>query len=230
MFLFGKKRKKSKQELILVEESKIKQIYIYDKAGTLLTISKSFEFTLYGETVEGDNLVYMKCIKTNKLCAGMPIKVVFIYKDFSRFECTTAVECTDGSSLEFYTRPAEQLQERRASFKLEVCVDAEVTTRIVEGNELGYPEPIKSTIININLGGILLETEKELQVGECYIIKADLDGELFLKLKVLRQQCDLQGKLIGYGCQFFDVTEADESHIAMFIFDNQILRTAFNTT
>ena len=195
---------------------KVVKIEVYNPKGRFLTVTSLFkypkELIKKGKGIlvsfTGQNLENLRC--------GDNIRLVFVYADSSRHETTTTIEKKE--DIEFTVRIGEvtQLEERRRSFKIVINKKIDVYL-----SKKADAKCHKGKVVNINLGGVLLKFEEDLPVGsEIWLNFPEVNLEF--RTQVLRKQLDANGKFIGYGCQFLDVTNSKEEALSQYIMQCQI--------
>jgi c-di-GMP-binding flagellar brake protein YcgR len=87
--------------------------------------------------------------------------------------------------------------------------------------------PVKSVIGDINIGGIFLKANPQVEFikdDQLAIVLSDVSGDTEMTSKVLRVQTSPEGKIGGYGCCFLFLNARQEEVIARFIHNLQIER------
>ena len=206
-------------ERVLVKDNVVK-IEIYDSQERYIGATKVFSFTEKKGLFKMKNDSLTVKVMSNNLptfSKGDLISLVFEYFNGSRYKTETEVEGSGKTHVECKVNGIVELAERRRYFKMTTNEEA-VIYKSKKANEAGVP----GVILNINLGGVLLQCEDvPLAPGEFFYLNT-LRGALELYTKVLRVQTDIEGNLVGYGCQFQKATEEQEEIIARYIMSLQI--------
>lgn len=191
------------------------KIEIYDSKERHIGSTRVFSFpkTLFKSSTVP---ITIKCNKLPTLKKGESIMLVFEYINGSRHRGMARVDSASKTEIETKVGEVTEIEERRRSFKVNTKEKA-----IVYKSKKSDAREIGATILNINLGGVLLKCEEALIPGEQIYLNT-LNGELEVYTKVLRKQHDINGTLVGYGCQFLEVTEQQEAIIAKYIMDCQV--------
>lgn len=205
----------------MINKEKITKADIYDENGILLLSTKSITFPRDFFKLRGLELVSVKGNDLPIFHKDDKIKIIFEYMNGTRIECMSKVDISTDQQLNFHVGEGVVLEERRRSFKVETIEPAFIK-RIERNEEVLDPETAQdATILNINLGGVLLKTDAELLVDDIIdlsIVPVPLD----LRAKILRRQTDISGELVGYGCCFLDVTTIQEEKLARHLLECQL--------
>ena len=207
----------------MINKDKIQRVDIYDESGKRVLSTKSFLFPRDFFKIKGYELVAIKGNNLPQLSKGEHITVIFEYLNGTRIECRTKADLSTDLQLNFHVDDGMILEERRGSYKV-TTPDAIAKILHIERGEdevIDPEEPYIASIININLTGVLMKCDIELNVGDLVRLKL-LDDPIELNSEILRLQLDNSGELIGYGCRFLDVTPPQEEKIARFIFNCQL--------
>ncbi len=202
--------------MALLEKDSVNRIELYDSQERHMGTTKLFTF---GKSPLFKSHIIPITIKSASLPAiakGEQLMLVFEYSNGNRYRTVVGVEEATKTEVQVTVTDVTEIEERRQYFKVK-CNHPCLFNRSVVSND----EPDEGTILNINLGGILLQTKVMLIVGGVYTVTF-LNGRLTLKTKILRKQVDkFTNELIGYGCQFQEVTPAQEAALQKFIMDCQ---------
>lgn len=206
----------------MINKDKIVRVLIYGiGVGEKLLIStKSVYFPRDFFKIKGMELVMLKGSDFPVISKGDPIYAIFEYRDGTRVKYKTTVDlCTD-YQMNFHIGEGEILRERRRSFKITVDLDGK-SPFYIRGEEMfSFDDPVELHIINLNLGGVLFSTSSVFEPGD-QVMLSFFDGEMQLLTEVLRIQKDENGNMIGYGCRFLNISQAQEEHLARFIIECQ---------
>ena len=199
-----------------MEQDKVTKVELYDSKERFLGITRVFSFTKVGLLKSKASSVTVKSNDLPTFKKGDTVSFVFVYANGTRHRCVTKVEMARKAEIVALVTDVTELEERRRSFKITTKEKATVyKTKAADA------EGFDATILNINLGGVLLFCEEALSVGtEIYL--NTLNGALEVRTKILRKQKDINNQFVGYGCQFIDVSAAEEEIIAKYILDCQI--------
>ncbi|MGN1105811.1 MAG: PilZ domain-containing protein [Huintestinicola sp.] len=206
----------------MINKDKIQRVDVYDESGKRLLATKSFSFPRDFFKVKGFELVAIKGTDLPMLSRGDKITVIFEYLNGTRIQCNTRIDLSTDLQLNFHVDDGMVLEERRGSYKVNTPGVYSKILHIERGEEvIELEEPHNAAILNINLTGVLMKCEIELNVGDIVRLKL-LDDPIEINAEVLRLQLSNEGELIGYGCRFLDVTPPQEEKIARFIFNCQL--------
>ena len=206
----------------MINKDKIQRVDVYDESGKRLLATKSFSFPRDFFKVKGFELVAIKGTDLPMLSRGDKITVIFEYLNGTRIQCNTRIDLSTDLQLNFHVDDGMVLEERRGSYKVNTPGVYSKILHIERGEEvIELEEPHNAAILNINLTGVLMKCEIELNVGDIVRLKL-LDDPIEINAEVLRLQLSNEDELIGYGCRFLDVTPPQEEKIARFIFNCQL--------
>ncbi|MGN0641528.1 MAG: PilZ domain-containing protein [Huintestinicola sp.] len=205
----------------MLNKEKITRVDIYDKNGNRIISTKSFTFPRDFFKIRGLELVVVKCAGLPVLSREDPITAVFEYVNGTRIQCVTKVDISTEEQLNFHVDDGIVLEERRNSFKVKTDTEVLISCLDRDGEKTEFDPPIKARLLNINLGGVLMNCSEQL-VPDDVITLLMLDETIALQTKILRIQLDNNGDMIGYGCQFMEVSHGQEEKIARFIFEKQL--------
>ncbi|MBQ7783167.1 MAG: PilZ domain-containing protein [Oscillospiraceae bacterium] len=199
----------------LVKE-KVTKIAVYDSKDRYIATTKVFSFPKELFKAGGKTAVSIKGQSLNIISKGDFISLIFEYAGGTRHKAMTRVDASARCQIDVHVGDVEELEERRSSFKINTR-EKVIIYRSKDADAEGY----SAMILNINIGGVLLKSDISFSPSDIFYLSM-LDGELEIRTCILRKQLDLNGTLIGYGCQFQDVTDQQEEAITKFIFDCQI--------
>ena len=207
----------------MINKDKIQRVDIYDENGKRVLSTKSFSFPRDFFKIKGYELVAIKGNDLPLLSKGDQITVIFEYLNGTRIQCNTRIDLSTDLQLNFHVDDGMVLEERRGSYKVNTPGVYAKVLHIERGEEeiADLEEPYTAAILNINLTGVLMKCDIELNVGDLVRLKL-LDDPIELNSEILRLQLDNSGELIGYGCRFLNVTPPQEEKIARFIFNCQL--------
>lgn len=206
----------------MINKDKIVRVLIYGiGVGEKLLIStKSVYFPRDFFKIKGMELVMLKGSDFPVISKGDPIHAIFEYRDGTRVKYKTTVDLCTEYQMNFHIGEGEILQERRRSFKITVDLDG-MSPFYIRGEEMfSFDDPVELHFINLNLGGVLFSSNSAFECGD-QVMLSFLDGEMQLLAEVLRIQKDDNGNIMGYGCRFLNVNQAQEEQLARFIFECQ---------
>ena len=207
----------------MINKDKIQRVDIYDENGKRLLSTNAFSFPRDFFKLKGLDLVSIKGNDLPLLSKGDNITVIFEYLNGTRIQCKTSIDLSTDLQLNFHVDDGIILEERRNSYKVNTPgVYAKILSiERGEGETTDLEDPYPAAIVNINLTGVLMKCDMELNVGDIIRLKL-LDDPIELNTEILRLQLDNQNNLVGYGCRFLDVTSPQEEKIARFIFNCQL--------
>ncbi len=201
---------------------RIIKIEITDGSGTVLSAEKNFIFPENLETYD-DSIVIIKGRGIKQFKRGQKVDIIAYGRSGDR----TKYRGTVNMSLDFqlnvsidkYGSGAEVLEERRRYFKIKVSEEGRALYRIREGETVNFDEPVNILIQDINIGGIFISSPLAFREGDLVCIEADLFIDYTLKAvaEILRVQRDADGELLGYGCEFRELTASQEDYIGRYI-------------
>ncbi|MBQ8787807.1 MAG: PilZ domain-containing protein [Oscillospiraceae bacterium] len=200
---------------MLLNKEKILKIEIYDAKEKHLGTTRIYSFakSLFKSSTVG---ITIKCNNLPNLKKGDTVIIVFEYVNSQRYRAMTKIDAAAKGQIEVKVGEVTEIEERRRSFKIATKEKATVYKTKSEKEE-----GIEGMILNINLGGVLLKCDEYFNVGTIIYLNT-FSGELEVPAKILRRQNDNNGNFVGYGCQFVDITEAEEEIVAKYILECQV--------
>lgn len=206
----------------MINKDKIVRVLVYGigVGEKLLLSTKSVYFPKDFFKIKGMELVMLKGSDFPLISKGEPIHTIFEYKDGTRVKYKTTVDLCTEYQMNFHIGEGEVLQERRRSFKITVDFDGR-SPFYIRGEEMfSFDAPVELHFINLNLGGVLFSSSSAFECGDQVMLNF-LDGEMQLLAEILRIQKDENGNLVGYGCKFLNISQAQEEQLARFILECQ---------
>lgn len=203
---------------VMISKDDVVKIEIYDLKNQYFGATKAFSFTDKKILFKSTGIVIVK-VMSNSLPAlkkGDVMLLVFEYSNGNRYRTPVIVDDCDKSQFTCQVDEVEELEERRRYFKMpcqeKVFIFSE---RMTNG------ENVPAVVLNINIGGVLLRCEMmTLNPGDKFRI-VFFNGKLTLTTKVLRVQKNIDGDLVGYGCQFEGVSKDQEDYLSRYIMELQ---------
>ena len=206
----------------MINKDKISRVMIYDLSGKMVLVTSSVFFPKDFFKVKGTDFVMLKGSDYPVLPSGTPVDAVFEYATGTRVKYRTSIDLGTEYQMNFRVSEGEVLEERRRSFKIMVDMDGQ-SPFFIRGEEMfSFANPVEIKIININLGGVLFSSNSDFEPGDQVMLDF-MEGEMQLLIEVLRIQREKDGSVLGYGCQFIDITDVQEERLAKFIMDCQVL-------
>lgn len=205
----------------MINKDKITKADVYNEKGELMFTTRSITFPKDFFKLKGLELVSIRGNDLPFFKKSDVITVIFEYINGTRLKCVSKVDISTQYQLNFHVGEGEVLEERRRSFKVKTQ-EPTFIYRIERGEEIIDLEiPQRATVLNINLGGVLMTCEMELIPGDIVSQKVLPEG-MDVRSRILRRQTDRDGNLIGYGCCFLDITAPQEEKIARHLMDCQL--------
>lgn len=206
----------------MVNKDKIVRAEIFDMSGRLVVSTKTLEFPKDFFSLKGLDFVVFKSNEIMEIPKGEKVEAVFYYRNGTRIKYTTKIDlATDFQVNVHLGSEYVVLEERRRYFKTEANIPGFIKV-IFRGDEvICPPSPVEVNIVNINLGGVFISSPTDLH-NEDKILLSFLDGALEVTAEILRVQCNDDGVVAGYGCQFDKLTQSEEEKLSRFIFDCQL--------
>lgn len=200
---------------MLLNKEKISKIEVYDAKERHLGTTRIYSFSksLFKSSTVG---MTIKCNNLPNLKKGDSVMIIFEYVNSQRYRSVTKIDSATKAQIEVKVGEVTEIEERRRSFKISTKEKA-----IVYKGKSEKEEGIDAMILNINLGGVLLKCDEYFNVGTIIYLNT-FSGELEVPTKILRRQNDINGNFVGYGCQFVDISEAEEEIVAKYILECQV--------
>lgn len=203
---------------VMISADEVTKIEIYDLKNQFFGATKAFSFSekkvLFKKT--GTYIVKVMSSSLPAKKKGDVMVLVFEYGSGNRYRTPVIVDDCDKSQIVAQVDEVEELEERRRYFKMSCHEKVFIfSERLTNG------ENIPAVVLNINIGGVLLQCEMmTLNPGDKFRL-VFFNGKLTVPTKVLRVQKDIEGNLVGYGCQFEGVSKEQEDYLSRFIMELQ---------
>ncbi|MCM1578997.1 MAG: PilZ domain-containing protein [Ruminococcus sp.] len=205
----------------MISKEKIKKIDVYTEEGERILTTARFTFPRDFFKIRGYELVAIRGRGLPVVDKEHNIDVIFEYVNGTRIKCRTHADISTTEQLNFHVDDGEVLEERRQSYKVATKESAFVTA-IERGDEvIELEEQYEATILNINLGGVLLHCDIELFAGDV-VDFIFLPDNMSVKAEILRVQKELDGSITGYGCRFLGITPSQEEKLVRHLFECQM--------
>lgn len=205
---------------------KIIKIDILDRKGVLaVTVEKGFTFPKNLDSDE-DSILIIKGRNLREFDRDDRVSVITTLKSGERVKYAGAVSMSLDTQLNvrlLKSGDTEVLEERRRYFKIKVRENGRVLFFVREEETIRFEVPVAMAILDINIGGVFMTTEQEFSKDDILCVEVDLfvDYKLNAMAKILRVQRDVDGNIMGYGCEFQGLTAAQEDYIGKFIYKVQ---------
>lgn len=206
---------------------KIIRVDVLDSKGKILvTADKGF---VVPNNMQGDedSIVMIKGKNLPEFDHNKLVSVVTTTKGGDRIKYPGAVSVSLDTQLNIKllnTGGNQVLEERRRYYKLKINEKGRALFYIREEKTVRYEFPLEIKIFDINVGGIFMNVDDELMVGDLVCVELDLLAEYPLNAaaRVLRVQYEDDGKTReGYGCEFQGLTASQEDYISRYIYKIQ---------
>ncbi len=206
----------------MIKKDKIGRVVIYDSQDRLLLTTKSVFFPKDFFRIKGRDLVMIKGSGLPLIPKDEYISAVFEYINGMRMKYKTSVDLSTDQQMNFHVGDGVALEERRASFKINVEFNAASSFYIRNEEIISFEKPLNVHICNINLGGVYMKTDFDFEPGD-QLLLVFFGGEMELLTEVLRVQNKIgTNEVDGYGCHFLNITQTQEERLARYIFECQI--------
>lgn len=206
----------------MINKEKIRKADIYDANGDHVLTTSSITFPKDFFRIKSQELVVIKDNNMPQLDKSQPITVIFEYLNGTRVKYETKIDICTEMQLNFHVDVGEILEDRRSSFKLKTEFEGFSKYFVRNEEPVLFDEPLPIHFANINLGGVLFSADYEFEKDDTVDL-VFMDGEMELMAEILRRQETDTGELVGYGCKFLNVTQAQEEMLAKFIFRQQVI-------
>ena len=206
----------------MIKKDKIGRVVIYDSQDRMLIATKSVYFPKDFFRIKDRDLVMIKGSGLPLIPKDEYITAVFEYINGLRMKYKTSVDLSTEYQMNFHVGEGIALEERRASFKINVEFDTVSPFYIRNEKLVNFDKPLNIHICNINLGGVYMKTSFDFEPGDQLMLEF-FGGEVELLTEVLRAQMVFGTDVVdGYGCRFLNITQSQEERLARFIFEIQI--------
>lgn len=202
------------------------EILTVDGARILSAANKQFSLQpMEGGINNGDTMMIIKGNGLPEIDRGSGLDIIASLKNGRRIKYPSYVSISTEYQLNavMRTEQGKLLEERRRYYKVDV--DISCVINCVERNESRtvLDKPYITKIRDLNIGGIFLCICAEpLELNDKLMLTIDL-GEKAIDLDavILRVQKNAAGDIVGYGCQFINITAADEDVVSKYVFQLQ---------
>lgn len=144
-------------------------------------------------------------------------------KGISIYECMVNI----GASMQLTATILKQHEtvERRKSLKVRTNIKSELRLIIRNNKALKMDNPIKITMLNFSIGGMLFTSSTKFFINDIFTFTFDYykDNPIELEAKIIRldkateEFCD-----DNYGCIFIAITPAEEKIIYKYLYERQL--------
>lgn len=173
----------------------------------------------------GDTMMIIKGSGLPEIDRGAGLDVVASMKNGKRIKFPSYVSVSTEYQLNVVIRSEQGkvLEERRRYYKIDVDISCIINCVERNENRAVLSKPYITKIRDLNIGGIFLcICDEPLEVNDKLMLTVDLGTRTIdLDAVILRVQKNAAGDTIGYGCQFVDVTAAEEEVISKYVFQLQ---------
>lgn len=201
-------------------------ILTVDNVRILSATNKQFSLQkMEGGINSGDTLMILKGSGLPEIDRGAGLDVIASMKNGQRVKYPSYVSVSTEYQLNVVIRTDQGavLQERRRYYKINV--DIACVINCVERNDSRavLTKPYITKIRDLNIGGVFLcICDEPLEMGDKLMLTLDLGNQTIdLDAVILRIQKNAAGDTVGYGCQFINVTAAEEDVISKYVFELQ---------
>lgn len=201
-------------------------ILTVDNVRILSATNKQFSLQkMEGGINNGDTLMILKGSGLPEIDRGAGLDVIASMKNGQRVKYPSYVSVSTEYQLNVVIRTDQGavLQERRRYYKINV--DIACVINCVERNDSRavLTKPYITKIRDLNIGGVFLcICDEPLEMGDKLMLTLDLGNQTIdLDAVILRIQKNAAGDTVGYGCQFINVTAAEEDVISKYVFELQ---------
>lgn len=212
---------------MLVRDQIIKlEILTVDNVRILSATNKQFSLReMEGGINNGDTMMIIKGNKLPEIDRGAGLEVIASMKNGQRVKFPSYVSVSTEYQLNVVIRTEQGtvLQERRRYYKVDVDISCVINCVERNENRAVLTKPYITKIRDLNIGGIFLCICAEpLEMGDKLMLTVDLGNRTIdLEAVILRVQKNAAGDTTGYGCQFVNVTAAEEDVISKYVFELQ---------
>lgn len=159
----------------------------------------------------------------------LPSKTVIfinIYNELtgiSVYECSTNVAADMQLSAKIIKK--HPTVERRKALKIRTNFEVDLKLIIRENKIVETNNPIKISILNLSIGGLLFASSTEFFIGDTIVFTFDYykDTPIILDAKVVRiDPAEDNFNYNNYGCVFNELSSNDENIICKYLYERQL--------
>ncbi len=201
-------------------------ILTVDNVRILSATNKQFSLrAMEGGINNGDTMMIIKGSRLPEIDRGSGLEVVASMKNGQRVKFPSYVSVSTEYQLNIVIRTEQGtvLQERRRYYKVDVDIACIINSVERNENRSVLTKPYLTKIRDLNIGGVFLcICDEPLETADKLKLTLDLGSKTIdLDAVILRIQKNAAGDTIGYGCQFINVTPAEEDVISKYVFELQ---------
>lgn len=206
----------------LIRAELYKAVTEEDKEPELIVRAQKLEFPQDFFSVKDTDFVIFRGVNILQVPNGTPVSAIFYYQNGTRIRYLTTIDlCTEFQVNVHVGGGYEVLEERRRYFKVNCDIPCEIKEFVIDGSTTILMSPIQCRINNINVGGVSIMTKADLEVGQQIFISF-LSEKVELYADVLHiREAEGNPSIKYYGCQFRNITSAQEEAVARFVFTTQ---------
>lgn len=210
----------------MLNQSKINKVDILTLGNTRIMTLNANQFTIPLGTEKNGNQIIIKGREIPEIAQNSPLYLIMYMRSGERIRYSAKVSLSTPFQLNILVSlgDIEVLKERRRFYKVDTNLPCKVTGILRNKVPINLENEQSASIGNMNIGGIFLETsDLQLEKEDLIYLRINLDNSITNVLaKVLRSQFNAAGELIGYGCEFVDISPQNEELFAKFIYKKQL--------
>lgn len=201
-------------------------ILTVDNVRILSATNRQFSLReIEGGINNGDTMMILKGNKLPEIDRGSGLTIIASMKNGQRVKFPSYVSVSTEYQLNIIIRTEQGtvMEERRRYYKVDVDISCVINCVERNENRAVLTKPYITKIRDLNIGGIFLCICAEpLEMGDKLMLTLDLGTRTIdLEAVILRVQKNAAGDTVGYGCQFINVTAAEEDIISKYVFELQ---------
>ena len=176
------------------------------------------------DRIAGNSII----VKGNHL-PTIPSKSTIFINIYNELKGISVYECSVGIAADMQLTAniikQHNTVERRRSLKIRTNYVAELKLIMREDKIVQTTTPIKITLLNLSIGGMLFTSNTRFYIGDSVVFTFDYykENPIILEAKIVRIDIvndDFNN--INYGCTFNEVSRNDESIIYKYLYERQL--------
>ncbi len=201
----------------MISVKKILKIEVFCQDQRLVITSDDFTSTLVEDSKQTHLKIFLRGNVLKILSKNAKIEAIVYHINGNRMKYQTIVQKCTQNEIQFNLGEEHTiLEDKRRYYKVNTNLQSQIIVVKYDGDDQFFPRSIDCKIKDINIGGILLETQTEFKEKDVLMVEFRILGEV-VKLSALILRADKKEDIFFYGCKFVNVKSAQEAVIARYV-------------